>query len=85
MSHRNFPNPFNPETTIAYGLPEGAEVRLFIYNVLGQQVRTLVDGWQPPGHYVVVWDSTNDTGHRVSAASISTGSGQAMTCIRRRW
>jgi hypothetical protein len=64
---QNFPNPFNPETRITYELPVGAKVRLEIYNVLGQKVRTLVQGDQPIGVHQVVWDGTNDAGAKVGS------------------
>ena len=53
----NTPNPFNPGTSIAYDLPEAAEVSLSIYNGLGQQIATLVSAQQKPGHYTVSWDA----------------------------
>jgi VCBS repeat-containing protein len=59
---QNAPNPFNPTTTIRYSLPEGADVRLVIYNILGQRVKTLVNGAQGPGRYTVVWDGRDDAG-----------------------
>ncbi|MBU0713116.1 right-handed parallel beta-helix repeat-containing protein [bacterium] len=62
----NYPNPFNPSTTIAYQLPEdGTLVRLTIYNMLGQIERTLVNTKQNAGSYQTVWDGKNDVGFAV--------------------
>ena len=63
----NFPNPFNPATTIQYALPQAADVELTVYNVVGQVVRTLVAEHQGAGRYTVEWDATDDGGHSVSA------------------
>ncbi|MCK5328121.1 MAG: T9SS type A sorting domain-containing protein, partial [Candidatus Latescibacteria bacterium] len=60
------PNPFNPTTVIGYALPEGSNVRLEIYNTLGQVVRTLVDGEQAGGVYRMTWDGRNEHGQEMA-------------------
>ena len=57
---QNIPNPFNPSTTITYGLKEAAEVALRIYDASGQLVRTLVEGLQPAGPHEVTWYGKDD-------------------------
>ncbi len=67
---QNYPNPFNPSTLIGYTVPPGhrdAPLRLEIFNTLGQKVRTLVSGTQPPGHHAVTWDARNDAGRPVAS------------------
>ena len=61
--HQNYPNPFNPVTSIGYDIPEACEVQISIYNVLGQQVKTLVNDSHQPGYYSVQWDGTNGAGN----------------------
>jgi hypothetical protein len=63
----NYPNPFNPSTTVAYDLPVAAHVRLEVYNLLGQHITTLVDESQGVGHYETVWDSKDDYGNAVAS------------------
>lgn len=65
--YNNYPNPFNPTTTITYNLPEAANVVLKIYNVLGKEVRTLLNTRQQPGTQSVVWDGRNELGVKVSS------------------
>jgi bacillolysin len=62
----NYPNPFNPTTKIEYDVPSRAHVRLAVYDILGQLVRTLVDTDHSTGAYTVSWDGTNETGRQVA-------------------
>ncbi|MGB7062431.1 MAG: FlgD immunoglobulin-like domain containing protein [Candidatus Zixiibacteriota bacterium] len=64
---QNHPNPFNPETKISYYLPTASHVRLTVYNILGQKVRTLFDGHQDSGNHTVVWDGRRDDGTPLSS------------------
>ena len=63
----NYPNPFNPETTLKYDLPEAGDVTLEVYNMLGQVVSTLVNEHQTAGRYAIQWDATNDHGQSLSS------------------
>ncbi len=64
---QNFPNPFNPVTTIKFDLKEKGLVTLKIYNVAGQLVRTLVDGVRDAASYSIAWDGANDRGTAVAS------------------
>jgi hypothetical protein len=57
--HPNFPNPFNPATTIRYDVPATGEVNLSVFNLLGQQVAMLFDGIQFAGSHTIVWEASN--------------------------
>jgi hypothetical protein len=65
--HQNVPNPFNPQTTIAYDLPSTSRVRLLVMDVSGKLVRTLVDETQSTGSRSVVWNGRDDGGNAVSS------------------
>lgn len=56
---QNYPNPFNPTTTIAYQLPLESRVRLVIYDLLGKEVSTLVDGHRSAGYHQAEWDASS--------------------------
>ena len=72
---QNYPNPFNPTTTIRFTIPEGGGLTtdhsplttLKIFNLLGQEVRVLVDEVKEPGHYTVMWDGRDASGQVVSS------------------
>ncbi len=63
----NYPNPFNPSTMIPYQLPAAMQVRLEVFNILGQRVATLVDGERPAGFHTASWDATDAAGQAVGA------------------
>jgi hypothetical protein len=63
----NFPNPFNPSTTIQYGLKEASSVRINVYNSRGQLIRTLIDESKAAGTYRVVWDGKDSNNRSVSS------------------
>jgi len=65
--HQNYPNPFNPVTTLRYNLPETGLVTITIYDMLGRQVKTLINRTKDAGYRSVIWDATNDYGKPVSA------------------
>lgn len=62
---QNYPNPFNPTTTITYHLATATNVRLTLYDVLGREIRVLVDSQLAPGDYSVTWDATDAAGRAV--------------------
>ena len=66
-SYQNYPNPFNPITTLRYNLPGDAMVNITIYDMMGRQVKTIVNGSQTAGHKTIQWNATNDKNRPVSA------------------
>ena len=64
---QNYPNPFNPSTEIAFSLPASGHVQLSVYNVLGQQVNTLVDRDMSAGNHTITWDGRGDDGSSVAS------------------
>ena len=56
----NYPNPFNPSTTINFSIPQTAHIRITIYNVLGMEIKNLINETRSPGHYSVVWDGSGE-------------------------
>ena len=59
----NYPNPFNPSTTISFTIPKPGKVAVSVYSLLGQKVATLASGWLPAGKNHVIWNSLTDEGH----------------------
>jgi flagellar hook assembly protein FlgD len=63
----NYPNPFSDQTTLEYVLPDPGQVRLAVYDVLGRQVRVLVDENQKAGRHTVPWDGRDESGRRLAS------------------
>jgi hypothetical protein len=85
MISRNYPNPFNPSTTIAFSLPTAGKANLNIYNVKGQKVRDLGNPELTRGHHTVVWDGRDNRGQSVSSGvyfvRLSTAQGKSVRKI----
>jgi hypothetical protein len=64
---QNYPNPFNPATRISFGLPRASDVRLVLYNILGQKVATLLDARRSAGYYDIMWDGRDSNGEPVAS------------------
>lgn len=64
---QNYPNPFNPTTQISFDLPVSSNVELVVFNVLGQEVKTLVNEEMPAGTHLVTWDGRNASGSSVAS------------------
>ncbi len=86
---QNFPNPFNPSTTIEYGLPKAASVRVIIYDLLGEVVKELVNDYKPAGSYKVKWNSDDKNGSKVSSGiyfyelKVSGDNGRELSFIKK--
>jgi len=81
---QNRPNPFNAGTQIRYQLPEAGEVSLVIYNLMGQAIRTLDQGYRHPGYYEVAWDGRDGAGRVVSSGVyLYRFTSDGLRCSRR--
>lgn len=88
--YQNTPNPFNPATSIRIDIAIASNVTLTIYNVLGQEVTTLIEDWRNAGTYQVVWDGRNSTGVQVGSGvylyrltASSPNNATAFTSLRK--
>jgi hypothetical protein len=84
---QNYPNPFNPSTTISFDLPRASRVVLKIFNTLGQEVVSLVDGDKPEGSYSLRWNATNIPSgiyfYRLQARTATAGQDGAFTQTKK--
>jgi len=69
LSAHSYPNPFNPETAIHFTLPEQGRVVLKIYDILGREVKTLIDEERPSGRHTVLWDGKDRAGQSVASGT----------------
>ena len=65
--HQNFPNPFNPTTSIRFDLPTQEKVNIIIFDVMGRNIRSLLNENRNAGYHNIQWDAKNDLGEHVSA------------------
>ena len=65
--YNNYPNPFNPSTTIKYSVPKVSNVKLQVYNMMGQLIKTLVNETKAPGFYNILWSGTNENNSKVAS------------------
>jgi hypothetical protein len=87
----SYPNPFNPSTTISYGLPQQSKVTLRVYSVLGQEIATLVDDVQGASYHKIQWNGKDNNGTQVSSgvyffrivAQPVDGKSQTFTQVRK--
>jgi len=64
--YQNYPNPFNPTTSISYDLPKESNVKIIIYDVVGREIRTLINQRQAAGYQSIIWDGKDNNGSLVS-------------------
>jgi len=67
--HQNYPNPFNPETVIAYQIPKAEHVKIEVFNLLGERIKTLINLFLPAGNHSITWDGKNYNGSRVASGT----------------
>jgi len=82
--HQNYPNPFNPSTRIRFDLPQAAEVKLTIFNTLGEEVRTLVQRYYEAGSHEVEWNGRLASGTRApSGVYIYRLEGEGLKLVKK--
>jgi flagellar hook assembly protein FlgD len=64
---QNYPNPFNPSTTIRFAIPKTGMTRLIVYDILGREVRTLMNSDLNAGYHQIVWNGRNNSGSQVAS------------------
>ncbi|MDR3610462.1 MAG: FlgD immunoglobulin-like domain containing protein [Ignavibacteriaceae bacterium] len=64
---QNYPNPFNPTTTIEYSIPQASNVKIIIYNILGDEVNVIYNSFKDAGNYKIAWNATDRNGKKVSS------------------
>ena len=80
----NYPNPFNPETTVPYAVPNAGDVKLAIYNALGQRIAVLAQGRRGAGYYRAVWDGRDEIGREVASGIYFVRmSAEGFTAVRK--
>ena len=66
---QNYPNPFNPTTRISLLVPRAADIKVVVYDMLGQKVKTLFDGYKSAGVHTLNWNGQNEFGQTVSSGT----------------
>ena len=80
---QNYPNPFNPTTRIKYSVLQTSQVQLKVYDVLGNEVETLVNGEKPVGTYEITWDAASGSRRMPSGVYFYTLSAGKFTAVKK--
>ncbi|MCX6150264.1 MAG: CotH kinase family protein [Ignavibacteriales bacterium] len=82
--YQNYPNPFNPSTSIKYNIPENGFVKLMIFDILGREVKTLVNGSRSAGNHIEKWNATNFASGLYFYQLEFTAQGMSKTTLRKK-